>query len=179
MQDNPICSASSRNQVKTIQKNQELKDPIVLLREKGGGREGAGTAEPARAELDLASAEVEVRRALEPTITLVRIFVSGTVDPEVVVVFEAFRVSEEQAGDGERTKTDFANVHDLTGATDGTSTVFDTELAGDRENVIAFLIFAEFVEGLDTLGVPTQVVRTEISLAVVMELAVAVPFDEV
>ncbi|HKZ35069.1 MAG TPA: hypothetical protein VJ179_04350, partial [Patescibacteria group bacterium] len=81
----------------SVLRNERRRGTVVVVR----------MAEPARVELDPAVVEVEVRGVIEANIgTRIIELVTRTVDPEIVHVLEAFRVSQDHDPDRESTKAD-------------------------------------------------------------------------
>ena len=88
-------------------------------------------------------------------------------------------MSQEHAGDRERVEAELQRAHEFASPSHGFACVQNPELAGNYENVVALLLVAEPVESSDVLSMLTQVLRAELALAVVVELAVAGLLDEV
>ncbi len=168
-------------------KNKCSKDPSDqnpkhnLLRDKPRRRTAVpvGNADIVAAEPDPATAEAEDRGAAERTISNGIVLVPGTIDPQIVVVLEAFRMRQNHAGNCESSESELLSVHNLAGAADRASPVLDAELARNHEDVVAFLLLPELGPDLGGLGVLAQAIRSQLALAVVVELAVAGLLDEV
>jgi len=167
--------------------NKESKDPRIqdlkgrLLRHEArrGTEEVVGNVEPASAELDLAVVEDEERRAREPVIVVgIVVLVPSAVDPEIVVVLEPLGVRQEHDPHGERAETELAGVEHLTRPTDGPAPMTETELCRNDEDVVLRLLVAQLLEHRHRALALTETVRTQVALAVVVELAVAGLADE-
>ena len=108
-------------------------------------------ADRVRAEPDLAAVEVEARSVDEADIGIRIVeLVARTVDPEIVVVHEPFRVGQDHDADGKRAETELARgAHDdFASPTDGTTTMTDAELRGDDEDVRVALSLSQLTEEL-------------------------------
>lgn len=143
------------------------------LRQEAGSRAKVlvGIGDIAGVEHDLAFVEEEVRSVREIAIGIRRELVSGTIDPEIVVVLETFRMCQEHNPDREGAKTELAGVHHFARPTDRTARMTLAELDGNNQDVRTALRFGELAEELLRASQLTQVLRTE--LATVVELAAA------
>ncbi|MDB5265232.1 MAG: hypothetical protein JWN64_803 [Parcubacteria group bacterium] len=169
-----------RAQGSRIQKTRGLKDRRSLRGEPGGRTVvPAGDAEPATAELDLAVAEAEERRAREVAIGVLSELIARAVDPQIVVVVQAFGMRQQHDADGEGPETELVDCEDLAGAANRTAAMLDTELRRHDQDVRVALGFREIGEELLRVGRLLQVLRTELPFAVVVELAVAGLLDRV
>lgn len=139
-------------------------------------------AEPARVELDLAVAEVEAEvRGVTEANTGTRIveLVASAVDPEIVHVLEAFRVSQDHDPDRESTEAQLVDREDLTSTTDRTTPMADAELASNHEDVMILLLIAELLEHGRRLGRLTQTRIVDLAVTVVVELSATGLLDRV
>ena len=142
-----------------------------LLRKEGRHRAiaVAGTAEPAGVELDLAAVEVEDRRAREGATGSRSELVAGTVHVKLFPLDLPFRVGQEHAPHSERTETELDGVHHLTSPANRATTMAHAEPAQDDQDVMSLLLVTELLERLLRLDVLTQILRTGLTLAVVVE----------
>jgi len=151
-------------------------------REKRGRRAiaVAGTADTVRGEPDLVDAEAEVRSAVPLTISIAIVVLrTSTVDPEVVIVLEPLGMRQDHTGDCEGVEAELRHRHNLSRPTHGTTSVELAELAGNHENVVIFLLFAELLEGLCGLRMLAEPIGSELTFTVVVELAVTGLLDQV
>ena len=118
-----------------------------------------GTADPARAEHDPVVVELEDRSAVESANDLSREFIASTIDIEIVVVLETFRMGKEHNADCEGTKTELIGVHDFKRPADRTASVKNAELGRNNEDVVIFLLFAELLEYLRRLFGLAEILR--------------------
>ena len=158
--------------------NKESKDPRIqdlkgqLLREEG--RRGTvvlvGVVAPVGVELDLAVVEVEERRVREAAIGIRRELVTSAVDMELFPLNLAFGVGQQHDADCEGSETELVGHEDLTRPAHRTALVTETELGRNNEDVVSLLLVAELLGHLRRLGVLSQVFRSELAVAVVVEL---------
>ncbi len=80
---------------------------------------------------------------------------------------------EQHDADGERAETELVDLHDLACPANRATAMPQTELSRHDEDVVILLLVAERLEHLLRLGRLLQVVRTEVALAPVLELALA------
>src|SRR3989338_8536177 len=157
--------------------NKESKDPRIqdlkdrLLRDEG--RSGTvvlvGVVEPAGIELDLAAVEVKERHEREVAIGVRTELVTSAVDVELFPLNLAFGVGQQHDADCERSETELVGHEDLASPTNRTALVTETELTRNDEDVVTLLLVAELLEHLRRIGVLSQVLRTGLTLAVVVE----------
>ncbi len=149
---------------------QDLKDR--LLRDEG--RSGTvvldGEVEPVGAELDLAAAEVEDRRAREVANGVRSELVTSAVDVELFPLNLAFGVGQQHDADCEGSETELVDLEDLACPANRTALVTETELGRNDEDVEVLLLVAELLEHLHRLGVLSQVLGSELAVTVVIEL---------
>lgn len=168
-----VLTAEFEDQETRSQKIQELKlTRFNLLREEARGRaiELVGKANEVRVELDLAVEEEEGRRAPELTSSLGSVLVARAVNVELFPLDLPFRMGQKHARYGEGTETKLGGVHHLARPADRTAPVTETELARDNEDVASLLLVAQRLERLHRFGVLSQVLRTGLVPAVVVEL---------
>jgi len=180
--DNPEILPRTQESKERIQKTQEFEHQGSVLRNERRRRtvEAARTAEPDRVELDLAAVEEEVRGVNEANIGIRIVeLVASTVDPEIVIMLEAFRVRQDHDPDRESTEAQFVDREDLTSATDRTTPMAKTELASHNEDVVILLLIAELLEHGRRLGRLAQTRIVQLAVTVVVELAVAGLLDRV
>ncbi len=168
-----------RAQGSRIQKTQGLNTQESLRKERRSGATAAARADdPADDELNPAAEEVEERRVRELALVIRLELVAGAVDVEVVVVLEPFGVRQQHNADGERPKTELVDGEDLASPTNRTAAMLDAELRRNDKNIIT-LFLAEFLERGDRTVALLETVGTELTFAVVVELAAAGLLDQV
>lgn len=154
----------------------------LLRREpRRGAIVAVGNVNIVRVEPDQAAVEDEAGRPREGAIGIWRPLVTGAINPEVVVVLEADRVRERHDTDHECAKTDLAGrvFHDYAGTADRTATMADAELCVDDEDVRIALRLGQLVPELNGTGRLAQMLFVNLSVAVVVERAVASLLDGV
>jgi len=137
------------------------------------------TVDTVRVEPEPVDAEVEVRSAVERRAPTTGKLVAGSVDPEIVVTLEAFRVRQEHDPEAEGVEAKLAGRHHFAATADGTSGVQLAELAGDDENVVVLLLLAECLEHLGGLLGLSEVLGINLTVAVVAELALALRLEQI
>ncbi len=173
--DNPENLPRTQESKERIQKTQEFEHQGSVLRNESrrGTAVAAGIAEPVRAELDPAVAEVEARGEIEADIGIRIIkLVTRAVDPEVVIVHEPFLVGQDHDADGECAESELVGREDLTSTADRTSPMADAELGGHHEDVVILLLVAELLEHRRRLGRLAQTRVVDLPVTVVVELPV-------
>ena len=130
------------------------------------------------AEPDPAADEEEAGSAREPAIAIWTPFVSRTVNPEIVVIHEPFRVGQDHDTDDERSESELIRGEDLTSPTNGTTAMTQTKLGGDDQDVWVALGFRDLLHHLFGLGELTNVFLINLPFAVVVQRTASL-FDEV
>jgi len=128
---------------------------------------------PARAEIELVDVTAEDRRLQEAAIGARSVFITGAVDTEVIVLGEAFRMRQDHDPDREGSEAELIGLEDLTSATSGTSTMTQTELRGNHEDVVIRLFGGELLEEANRTLVLPEVLAAEFTIAVVGEVILA------
>ena len=123
-------------------------------------------------ELELAAAEVEDRGIPELAIRTRSELVTSTVDPEIVVVVEPFGVGQEHDADSECTETELVAEQDLTHTANRATTVTQTELGCDHEDVESVLLFGKLLKHACCLRRLAELIRTQFTFTVVVERTV-------
>jgi len=126
-----------------------------------------------RAELELAAAPAEGRRAREAAIGARRVLITRAVDAEVFVLGEAFRMRQDHDPDRECSEAELIGLEDLTSTTSGPSAMTQTELRGNHKEVVIRLFDGELLEEADRTLVLPEVLATELTCAVVVEAVLA------
>lgn len=124
-----------------------------------------------RAEPELAVAEADERRAAPRAPGPEVVLVSGAVHPEILVLHEALRVGEQHDTGGERAEAELVLHEQLAHAPDRATAVTEAELRRDDEQIEALLLLDELLEHLHRASRLPEVLRAELPLAVVVELA--------
>ncbi len=146
----------------------------LLRTERGHGAKAVvGIVRPARAEPELAVVPEEERRAREAAIGARSVFITGAVDTDVFVLGEAFRMRQDHDPDREGSEAELIGLEDLTSATSGTSTMTQTELRGNHEDVVIRLFGGELLEDANRTLVLPEVLAAEFTIAVVEEAILA------
>ncbi len=167
--------ANQKSQGLKVRKLQEL------LREEAGRRAiaPAGIADPARAELDPAVAEAEVRSVRETAIPARSILVASAVDPEIVTALETFGMCENHAPDFECAESELVACEDFAGPTNGATPVAKPELCCYDQNVEARLLVTQCLELLGRTLVLSEIRLSDFAFAVVVEIALALLLDKI
>lgn len=163
------------NQESRIQKTQGFKVQGSLLRTEAGHRaeEVVDIARPERVEPELADVPEEVGRAREATNSARSVFVTRAVDTEVFVLGEAFRMRQDHDRNREGSEAELVGLEDFTSATNGTSTMPQTELRGNHEDVVIRLLGGELFERRNGALMLPEVLAAEFTIAVVVEAVLA------
>lgn len=139
-----------------------------------------GVAVPVRGELDLAVDEEEDRGENEASIgNRIVELVARTVDPEIVVVRQTLGMRQDHDPDGEGTETALVRLYDLACPANRATTMTQTELGGDHEDVVILLFVAKLLEHRLRLGRLAQTLVRDLAVTVVVELAAASLLDRV
>ena len=139
----------------------------------------ARTVDIVRAELEPVAEEAEARSAVERRVPTIGKLVARSVDPEIVVILEAFRVRQEHDPDAESIEAELAGRHHFARTADGTSGVQLAELAGNDKDVVVLLLLAHDLEHVGRLlGLP-EVLGIDLTVAVVLEPALALRLEQV
>lgn len=94
-------------------------------------------------------------------------------------MLQAVRMGQEHHADGECTQTILPLVdHDLASTANRATAMLEAELGGDHEDVGMTLLLAQFPHGCLGARRLTQTFGTELTVTVVIELAVAVLLDQ-
>ena len=169
--DNPIFVRGLKDQETKIQKSQELKSAsFKLLREEAGRRAKAlvSTADPDRAEPDLAVVEAEVRSEREAAIPAKKELVAGTIHVQFIPTEEPLGMSPNDGTDREASETELVGHEDLMSPTGGLATMAHAELGRDDQDV-ALLRFGDQIERVRRASVNPQLRRRDLTLTVVVE----------
>ena len=105
--------------------------------------------------------------------------VTRAVDPEIVIVLEPFRMRQEHDPDGERTKGELARGEDLACPANRATAMLDAELRRNDQDVRVALGIREFLPELLRLSRLAKTLLVELTVTVVVELAVASLLDGV
>jgi len=155
----------------SLWQNKNLGSKAQLLNEpRGRAIAPTDTAHPVGAELDLAAVEVEERRVREVAIGVRSELVTSAVDVKLFPLNLAFGVGQQHDADCEGSEAELVGREDLTCPAHRTALVTETELGRNDEDVEVLLLVAELLEHLHRLGVLSQVLRSELAVAVVVEL---------
>ncbi len=92
---------------------------------------------------------------------------------------EPFRMGQDHDADGECAEAELVDLHDFACPANRTTTMPQTELSGNDEDVLVLLLVAERLEDLRRPGRLTELIRTELTFTVVVELAVTGLLDHV
>ncbi|RJQ35549.1 hypothetical protein C4566_00560 [Candidatus Parcubacteria bacterium] len=136
-------------------------------------------ADPAGEERDLVAVEAEERRATPLAIGSRIELVARTVDPEIVVMLETLGVGEQHNGDLVGTETELVGGEDLASPADGTSTVTETELSRNEQDVVLRLLVTDEIQRVVGANGSPQVLGTELTMAIVVELAATGLLDQI
>jgi len=172
--DNPENLPRTQESKERIQKTQEFERQGSVLRNEGrrGTAIFVGIVEPERVEQNPAAAEAEGRGVIEADIAIRIVeLIASTVDPEIVVMLEAFRVRQDHDPDSESTEAELVDREDLTSPADRTSPMTDAELGSHHEDVVVLLLVAELLEHGRRLGRLAQALIVDLSVTVAVELA--------
>lgn len=138
-----------------------------------------GAEDPANVELDPAAVEVEEWRAREIAIGARTEFGTAAIDPEVVGVLEPFGMRQQHDANSERVEAELVDDVDLACPANRAAAMAETELRRNDQDVRVTLDFRKVGEELLRTSRQTQVLRTELTFAEVVELTVAGLLEDV
>jgi len=143
-----------------------------LLQDEGrrGAKATVGMAEPVGAEPDPSIAEAEERRVRGVWRDVRSELVTSAVDVKLFPLNLAFGVGQQHDADCEGSETELVGREDLACPAHRTAPMTETELCRNDEDVGVLLLVAELLEHLHRLDLLSQVLRSKLTVTVLVEI---------